>query len=724
MNNSLGGVKVVDLASGLGPALIARLLAGLGAEVIRFEPAAGDPFHTVYPGYASLHADAELRLTHSPNDADVGEALAKGDLVLVGGEDYPGFDWRASADAIARLNPHLIILEVSGYPDAPKRPAVDVLVQASSGICYEHYTDRPLRAGFEAASYGVALQGLVAALGALYAGDGQIVRASYYEGALTWAIPFWSSASEAKPSFHFVLPKDPVPLIFECRDGKFIHFVMGSAGAKPKVYAALGIDTSAIDPNDSGQPTGAGDPKKIFGDIDLLAAHAIKIDSADLLAALQRDGVAAELVMAPGEAWSDPQVIHAGLTETLADRTQRVGLPVAGTIALRSAEPDRPDRRNHLPLSGLRVLDFGSFVGGPYGPQCLADLGADVIKVEPLSGEANRTIFKSFISTNRGKRSIALDMKSAAGREIIQQLISTSQIVTSNFRPGVTQRLGIDPQAIHAADPNKIVLEVSGYGRSGPKGALAGWDMVIQALCGLEHRGGGEGNMPLWARSTMVDYATGLLDAVAVLAALIANRNGRGGADLETSLLASGLFLQAELVRAPDGSFVGAPMLNHAQTGFHPSECFYQAADGWIAIAARSEDMASRLSVALDLELPSRSQWGAAEEDAIAGRIATRSARDWLDLFAKANIWAEPCVRHGDAFLDDLSQSPRAAVVEIEETAHGRLRQIGPLFRLSSGECGAPATLAQVGEHTHALLGELGYGDAEIIALRDSGVIR
>lgn len=724
MKQSLAGIKVVDLASGLGPALTARLLAGLGANVQRFEPAEGDPFRDIYPGYSSLHADADCLLADTVDDAAIHAALAKSHLVLVGGEDFPGFEWRASAETIAGAHPQLVILDFSGYPDDPKRPAVDVLVQASSGICYEHYTDRPLRAGYEAASYGAALQGLVAALGALYAGAGQIVRATYYEGALTWAVPFWSTASEPKSNFKFVLPKDPVPLIFECRDGKFIHFVMGSAGAKPKVYEALGIDASHIDPNDSGQPTGAGDPRKIFGDIDLLAAHAIKIDSGDLLASLQRSGVAAELVMAPGEAWSDAQVVHAGLTEKLPDGAERVALPIAGEIAPRRAAPVMPAREGEMPLSGLRVLDFGSFVGGPYGPQCLADLGADVIKVEPLGGEANRMIFKSYVGTNRGKRSIALDMKSKAGREIIGRLIATSQIVTSNFRPGVTKRLGIDPEAIHAADPNKIVLEVSGYGRSGPKGPLAGWDMVIQALCGLEHRGGGEGNMPLWARSTMVDYATGLLDAVAVLAALIACRDGSGGADLETSLLASGLFLQAELIRKHDGSFHGAPMLNHAQTGFHPSECFYQAMDGWIAVAARSDDMARRFGLALDLDLPPRADWRDAEEAAIADRIATRTAADWLARLAEADVWAEPCVRHGDAFLDDSSVKPRAAVIEIEGTPHGRLRQIGPLFRLSGGECGAPPILAMAGEHTHELLSELGYEADEISALIQAGVIR
>lgn len=724
IGNSLSGLTVVDLGRGLSAALVARMLTGLGASVRRFEPLSGDPFRTVYPAYATLHAGSVVEQVARIDAPEVLDRIAAADIVILGGEDYPDYDWGLDADTLSAERRELYVLDIAAYPAGGEGKAVDHLVQARSGISAEHYTDRPIRTGFEAAGYGAALQGLLGLLAAIYSGEGQVVRTSYYEGALSWAMPFWSRADNPGPRFNFVLPKDPAPLIFRCRDGRYIQFVMGSAGAKPKVYSALGIDTSQLDPNDSGQPTGAGDPRKIFGDIDLLAAHAIKIDSQVLLDRLQRDGVAAELAQPPGHCWDDPQVVHAGLVTTSPEGWRSTGLPIRGDLLdARSETQTGAKRGGGGPLAGLRVLDFGLFVAGPLAPMCLADLGADVIKVEPLTGDANRMLFKSFASCNRGKRSIAVDMKSAAGQQIVQKLSDGADVIISNFRPGVSARLGIDPASVHARDPNKIVLEVTGYGRDGPKGELAGWDMVLQALCGHEMRAGGKGNPPLWTRSTMVDYATGLLGAISVLAALCARARGRAGADLHASLLATGVFLLSELVGAPDGRLLGGELLNAQQTGFHPAESMYQTADGWLAVSARNAAMASRLERALGLNLGGRESWAEEVQDKIAEVFALRTTHDWLETLRRADVWCEPCVTTGADYLDNPDLEPRTQVVEFDGGPHGRVRQPGQLFRLSTGTPASHTIVSGLGEYSDAVLDELGYDQATIKDLRTQKVV-
>ena len=136
-----------------------------------------------------------------------------------------------------------------------------------------------------------------------------------------------------------------------------------------------------------------------------------------------------------------------------------------------------------------------------------ADLGADVIKVEPVTGDPNRSIFRSYGSVNRGKRCITVDLKAPEGLKIAQQLCVAADVVTNNFRPGVSTRLGIDAKTLHALKPELIVLESAAYGSTGPKAEGAGFDMCFQALCGHDWRAGGVDNPPLWNRTSMVDFA-------------------------------------------------------------------------------------------------------------------------------------------------------------------------------------------------------------------------
>ena len=327
----------------------------------------------------------------------------------------------------------------------------------------------------------------------------------------------------------------------------------------------------------------------------------------------------------------------------------------------------------------MRVIDLGNFVAGPFASKLLADLGADVIKVEPPTSLAVLTGLRNTWSSNRGKRSIVIDIKQPSGLALVQRLCAVADVTTHNFRLGVAERLGVDPASLRTLRPDMITLETNGYGATGPKAKQAGWDMVMQALCGHESRAGGQGNPPLWYRSALIDFATGSLGAIAVLMAAYARDRGAGAVEIETSLLATGLFLMSELVQLPDGAKRGAPLLNAAKTGFHPAEQLYRTQDGWIAIAARSDAMAAALLHALHITAVAkpRRDWDEAVAASISSALSGLTTEQAGVRLRDAEVWFEPCTQDGWAALQTAPYA-RATdlLIEAEDRVYGRIAHL------------------------------------------------
>ncbi|HLY57703.1 MAG TPA: CoA transferase [Stellaceae bacterium] len=772
----LSSLTVVDLGTGMAPAVAVRILADAGARVIRVEPAAGDPFYDVYPAYRVWHRGKEIERLVSLSDPRLAALLGSADVAILGGEDFPGHSWRADAAAIAAAHPRLVVLDITGYPpglDAEGRPAAELLVEARSGITFEQYSDRPMAWNFRAAQCGAALQGVVAVLAALCArertGSGQLATTSLWEGAVMWCLPHWYAIERPSGSVNFVMPKDPHALIFRCADGKYVHFVLGSFGSKGRLYRILGIDDPSVHPDDPGMPSPAKGNKNFFGDIDLLTEYVARIPSDTLLAALWEAGVAGDRVLPPGGCWDDPQVQHNGIVKTLADGTRTIGLPFSLTgagetpppVPLPPGEGERngpisppppagggwgegatpsdnrdPSKNTSLRavahegdgvLSGITVLDFGPFVAGPYTSIALVDLGAEVIKVEPLTGDPNRAVFRSFASVNRGKRSIAVELKTPEGAEIVRLLTERANVVINNFRPGVSERLGLDPASLHRRKPDLVVLETTGYGSTGPSGQRAGYDMIFQAFCGFEDLGASGGRAPLWNRSAMVDYAGGIAGSIALLIALWQRGRTGAGASAATNLLNAGLTLLPELIRRPDGAFTGVDRLNPEHTGTHPANACYRTADGWIALVLPTDAMAATALEELGLSAkvaPSRAAWDAADAEVIASAIAARSSRDLLDAFERRGVWAEPCLEKGESHLVDPALAARGTLFAWESRKLGTVTQLGRLFQLAGSKSAARPIVPEIGEDTRDVLAELGYAAAEIDDLVARKIVR
>jgi crotonobetainyl-CoA:carnitine CoA-transferase CaiB-like acyl-CoA transferase len=724
-------LKVMDLGVGMAAALVSKTMAMAGSKVRRLDPVGGDPFYDVYPAYRVWR-----ECTVPIERGDLSQQLADADVCIVGGEDYPGLPEPVNVGELTRQYPRLVILKLSGYVEgfAPGAPAVDLLVQARSGLVNEQYADRPLCFSLPVPTYGAALLGLAGVWAALLerqrSGLGQVVFASLQQGIALFWTPIWMSAERPDDDFMKVSPKGVRHLIFQCGDGGYVQFVMGIPGAVAKLYQVLGID-APVDQNDRGNPRPGAALDKYFGDLGLIAPYVRKRERGELLQALWKAGIAAEPVLNPGEAWDDEQVRANSVIVRNEGGWRFVGQPLnIRVIDCRAAPPgERVSSASApaAPLAGVRIVDLGSFVAGPFASKVLANLGADVIKVEPLTGSAGRGILRHTIAADGAKRSIAVDLKTPEGLEIVEKLCARAHAVQHNFRVGVAKRLGVDPASLRRVKADLVSLETTAYGAVGPKAAHSGFDMVMQAFCGHEARAGGAGNPPLWCRVPLVDYGTGAMGSIALLIGLVIQ--GASGSAVEThvSLLDTALFLMSELVQSPDGAFAGAPLLDKGQTGFHPAESLYETKDGWIAVVARTNHAAQGLARIGQLIDPRpRGAWGELERMQIATHLRRYDTDCLLQELSEAGVWAERCVEDGWAALRKNAAAHAAQmVVGRQDRRRGRIEGcLGPLVSFSRSAVTVEGLAApELGEHTDEVLLELGYTPGEIADLRRRAVV-
>jgi crotonobetainyl-CoA:carnitine CoA-transferase CaiB-like acyl-CoA transferase len=726
-------LRVIDLGTGMAAALVAKLFADAGGCVERLAPDGDAAFDAVYPAHASWRtgeqAIAADQLTH---------ALAAADICIVGGEDYPGVRTRRDATDIAAAYPRLVVVDlpayVAGY--APGEPAVDLLVQARSGLAFEHSASRPLCFAVPFPTFG---QVLLAAIGAwsallerLASGAGQVVVASLQQGAALFPLPLWLAAEQPDAEFGKVTPKDVKHLIFECADGTFVQFVMGVPSATQKLYRVLEIPVEA-DPEDRGIPKPGTPTSRFFGDLELIGSYVIKKNRPDIIRAAEEAGLPVAPVLEPGEFWDDEQIAANGMLVTR-DRITFAGDPIACASVARVAGDDRTARVGSRGargvLDGVVVLDFGTYVAGPFTSRLLADLGATVIKVEGLAGDPNRGLQRHFLVCQMGKKDIVIDLKSDDGRAVLDKLLASADIVTHNFRVGVAERLGLDPASVRRHSPSAITLHTMSFGPVGPRALAPGFDMVIQAMVGLERRAGGPSQPPLWYRTPYLDYGSGSLGAIAVLMAEYELRTERQAADMWVSLLNTGLFLMSDVVRDAAGTWIGSPRLDEEQLGTHPAERMYQTADGWVAIAARDEEQARTLWSLLVGETPAspRATWDGHTSLRIAEACHNRQTDQLVRLLGAAGVWAAPCTTDGLADMLASSAARDAGWIGSRGDEHyGHLYgPVGALVTLERGSAviselgGAPAR----GRHTREILAHLGFRAEQVEELFANGTAK
>ena len=387
-------------------------------------------------------------------------------------------------------------------------------------------------------------------------------------------------------------------------------------------------------------------------------------------------------------------------------------------------------------LEGVLLIDFGQYLAGPFGPMVIGDLGAEVIKVEPVTGDGMRLAGKPFFGCQRGKRDIALDLKREQGLAIALELVAKADIVHHNMTAGVANRLGIGYDDCKRVNPDVVYCNTWAYGQDGPLARFGGLDPLYQAAAGLEYEAGAvhTGNPPLYYRFGMCDAANAMLSVVGCLAALYHQRTTGEGQALWTSLLDGGAVFSSDALLA-EGEPVPRPRLDQGLHGTDACYRLYETQDGWIQIAAVKEAEWVALCGALGVpELADDGRFAVADlrrenreelEALLAARFLTRTSVSLTHALDDAGVPNEIPVDTlgGESIFANADNVALGLVASYEHPMMGAMQQFGELIQFSEtpGKIGGPPP--RVGENTKEILAELGYAEKEINALAADGVI-
>ena len=390
------------------------------------------------------------------------------------------------------------------------------------------------------------------------------------------------------------------------------------------------------------------------------------------------------------------------------------------------------------PLDGIRIIDFTTMIAGPYGTMILADQGADVIKIEaPVrsdhvrrAGYGQRQFSAAFVNNNRNKRSLSVDVKADAGRELMLKLAKDSDVFVQNFRPGVMARLGIDEPQLRAVNPGLIYVSMSGWGESGPYAHKPVYDPIIQALSGLTSvQGGSDQARPRLIRTILPDKLTGITAAQAVTAALVARGRTGQGQHVRLSMLdAVVAFMWSSDMGGQ--TFVGKEVSSaRAATVI---DLIYETKSDYISISVMSDEQWRGLCGAVGhpewLEderfktAAGRDRYANDRLELTQSALLDKNASQWLEILDSAGVPCAPVLKRHE-MINHPQVEASGIVVETEHPHAGRLRQArnAARFEVTATEIRHGAPL--LGEHTRAIMSELGFSGAEIDGLIAEGVI-
>jgi crotonobetainyl-CoA:carnitine CoA-transferase CaiB-like acyl-CoA transferase len=745
MGGVLAGLRVVEVAGGVAGAVAGMLLADHGAEVLKVEPPDGDLLRA-NPGrvvWDRSKRSVVLDLTSSGDRERFDELCATADVVLDGFTPVESADVGFDAGVLRARHPRLITCSISAYGLAgPGRdhPSFDALAQARSGLMYEQPGLRPGPIFLHAPlpSIGAALLAVTGISAALRArevtGAGQGVETSLLQGALVWTTQIWKRAERPTPELNDMwvnvdLPPTPC---FEGSDGQWLHpmlhgllHVLPLIGGDPSE-----LDVAAIMSSDRSRR------EALFAACRQIFLTRPRDEWFDLF---RQVDVACQIIQPVDDVFTHPQalatravttvevpgvgpVAQLGETYTLSGHVDdaptappELGADTDDVLRDLEAPPVRSGGTSlaHA-LEGVRVLDLGTVVAGPFGGMILADLGAEVIRVAPIGGEfGGATGDATWLSAARGKRCIAVDLKSDDGQAILRRLIEGADVVHYNLRHGVAERLGFGHEQVRAINPRIVYSHLSGYGATGPMAAWPGSDQMAQALCGVEWSQGATdaGGHPTWLRFGLTDAISGMLSVIGVLQALWERERTGEGQKVETDILRAGMLLASDGVAGPP-SLPRRAELDREQTGRGPYERLYETADGWLCVVAPTDHEQDVLRRVVG-----------ADEPGLVDAFRVRPATAWFELLDAAGGPCELARRMTTEWCDDPDVVANGYVVAYDHPVWGRLEQPGPFLRLT----GTPGHIrrgpALVGEHTREVLRELGFDDDTIADLHGRGVV-
>ncbi len=748
----LDGVRVIDCSEGIAGPVAGLLLAEAGADVVKVEQPEGDLTRST-PAFLTWNRSKRsvvLDLESDVGRSDLHRLLAGADVLIHGFGPTTAARLGVDDASLAKSTPQLIGASVLAWPighPSAEGAVDDLLVSARLGLCDEQLGRREgpvfLRApiGSWCAAY-LATIGILARLVQRQRGEagGGPVHTSLAQGALLPTMMHWARAEAPGPMFAFGLPKELRPSLFRCGDGVWVHLMRCADTDSPLMLqglSALGDDGVAGANADCAGLTMPGFPN--FGANQTVF---LTRPSGEWLDDFWAHDIPAQVAAPFGAILADEQARLNGYVTVVEDPERGImtqaGTPfstqppsrvtgpaprlgqhsdeVLGALPGSPPVPPVPSRARPVrsPLEGLRVLDLGNFLAGPLGPMLMADLGADVVKVEASSGDQMRPIQRVFASCQRGKRGVALDLKSPDARSALEALVRWADVVHHNLRLPAARRLGIDYERVRAINPEIVYCHASSYGPEGDRADWPGYDQLFQASAGWEVLGGGEGNDPMWLRFGFMDHLCAMASTVATLLAVYhRDRTGRGQA-VTGSLLGAGVLTNGETFLDASGRPAPVATVDHEQMGTSPGHRLYRLSDGWLALCARGDaEMAAACSV---LDVPDPGDLEVA--------LARAECAPTIEALRSAGVSCEPVFfDQGEAFLDDALGRRLGLVASYPHAEWGQLEQVGALWGFGDLEVSLHRAPPALGQHSVEVLTEVGLDPGVIEDLIAGGVV-
>lgn len=767
MTRACDGLKVLEISRGMAGSLAGMILADHGADVIRAEDPGGDPTLTEAGermwsrGKRRIALDLDL-----PADLESAHALAnEADVVLISVRPSTAERWGFNYENLAAKNPRVIFATITGFGwTGPHRdvPVTEGMAQALAGSM-----NMPANGGHRAGpvflapplgSYGAAMtcvQGILAALRECDAsGLGQQVDSSLYNALLVnRSFLLWSPEKHAEefPVLRAVAPDHrgvrPLFNLSECSDGRWLSMGAWTPALAYKALELMGLQDVLADERFAGLPNffpSESDREEVLNLLwdtfktkplqewlDLMDAHGIpsepaqSVDEFRTLGQLWANRLAVEV--------DDPVVGKMVQVGPLGDLSITPGdaVPAEGTARPASdahvlvkewqSAPSAPAAHPVIapsgrgPLDGVKVLDFTAFLSGPMCAHLLADMGANVTKVEPETGDDFRMSAPYvFRGLHRDKRSVVVDLKRPGGDEVLERLVRDADVVVYNYRLGVEERLGLDYARLKRINPGIVVCRMTAFGAHGDRAHRGGYDASITALSGLSEMQAGAGNPPV--SITIADISTGLAAATAIMLGLRVRETLGIGQHIDVCMVGATAYVDADRFAGYEGKRPPAS-LDQGQHGLGTCHRLYQSADGWVFVAASGQKaVAAFQQVVGDASL--------LRADEVERVFLTRSTNDWLDAFAAAGVPAANAVVDPVRFLHGTSEfRANGTRAEVITERYGVLGQAGPALRFSRTPARIERQEPALGQHTEEVLREAGFDTAFIERLRAAGTI-